>query len=70
MEEQMKDSLKDVTLQHVETIAIDAVEYAFALIEVAAKTSENKIDDMFLPLLNTLKPKVIELCGKIYKDGE
>ncbi len=68
MTEEMKANLKDVALKHAETLAKDTVDFTFDLIAVAVQTSENKIDDMFLPLLNSLKPKVKELCDKIYKE--
>lgn len=67
MNEEMKKALTDVSLKYGEDGAKLAVEFVFELINVAAETSENKIDDIFVPTLNTLKPVALALCDQIYK---
>lgn len=67
MEEQMKDALKDVSLNYSEKAAELAIEFVFDLINKAAEVSENKIDDAFMPTLNTLKPVALALAEQIYK---
>lgn len=67
MEEEMKTALKDVSLNYGEKAAELAVEFVFELINRAAETSENKIDDAFMPTLNTLKPVVLARAEQIYK---
>lgn len=66
MEEQMKDALKDVSLNYGEKAAELAIEFVFDLINKAAEVSENKIDDAFMPTLNTLKPVALALAEQIY----
>ena len=65
MEEQMKDALKDVSLNYSEKAAELAIEFVFDLINKAAEVSENKIDDAFMPTLNTLKPVALALAEQI-----
>ena len=69
MEESMKAALKDVSLNYGEKAAELAVEFVFDLINKAADVSENKIDDAFMPTLNTLKPVALALAEQIYKEG-
>ena len=66
----MKDELKNVALEYGETGAELAVEFVFALLKVAVEQSENKIDDAFLPTLNSLKPFALSLAEQIYKEDE
>ena len=66
----MKTELKNVALEYGEKGAELSIEFAFALIEVAVKKSENKIDDAFLPTLNSLKPFALSLAEQIYKEDE
>ena len=67
MEEEMKEALKDVSLNYGEKAAELAVEFVFELINRAAEVSENKIDDAFMPTLKTLKPVALALAEQIYK---
>lgn len=67
MEEEMKEALKDVSLNYGEKAAELAIDFVFELINRAAETSENKIDDAFMPTLNTLKPVVLARAEQIYK---
>lgn len=66
----MKEELKNVALKYSEQGAELAIEFAFELLNVAVKESENKIDDAFLPTLNSLKPFALALAEKIYKEDE
>lgn len=67
MNEEMKDALKDVSLNYGEKAAELAIDFVFELINKAADISETKIDDAFMPTLNTLKPVALALAGQIYK---
>lgn len=67
MNEQMKETLTDVSLNYGEKAAELAIDFVFELINKAAEVSENKIDDAFMPTLNTLKPVALALAGQIYK---
>lgn len=70
MEQEMKDALKDVSLNYGEKAAELAIDFVFDLINKAAEVSENKIDDAFMPTLNTLKPVALALAEQIYKGDE
>ena len=67
MDNVMKDVLKDVSLNYGEKAAELAIEFVFELINKAAEVSENKLDDAFMPVLNSSKPKALELAEMIYK---
>ena len=67
MDETMKETLKDVSLNYGEKAAELAIEFVFELINKAAEVSENKIDDAFMPTLNTLKPVALVMAEQIYK---
>ncbi len=67
MDNLMKDALKDVSLNYGEKAAELAIEFVFELIKKAAEVSENKLDDAFMPVLNSLKPKALELAEMIYR---
>lgn len=68
MNEEMKEALKDVSLNYGEKAAELAIDFVFELINKAAEISENKIDDAFMPTLNTLKPVALALAEQIYKE--
>lgn len=70
MDEEMKDALKDVSLNYGEKAAELAIDFVFELINKAAEVSENKIDDAFMPTLNSLKPIAVALADQIYKGEE
>ena len=63
----MKKALKEVSLNYGEKSAELAIEFVFELINKAAEVSENKIDDAFMPTLNTLKPVTLAMAEQIYK---
>lgn len=66
----MKEELKQVALKYGEKGAELAIDFVFELINVAAEESENKLDDAFLPTLNSLKPIALGLAEKIHKEDE
>ena len=68
MNEEMKTTLKDVSLDYGEKAAELAIDFVFELINKAAEVSENKIDDAFMPTLNSLKPIALALAEQIHKD--
>ena len=68
MNDEMKEALKDVSLNYGEKAAKLAIDFVFELINKAAEISENKIDDAFMPTLNTLKPVALALADQIYKE--
>lgn len=70
MNEEMKEALKDVSLNYGEKAAELAIDFVFELINKAAEVSENKIDDAFMPTLNSLKPIAVALADQIYKGEE
>ena len=70
MDEEMKNALKNVSLNYGEKAAELAIEFVFELINKAAEVSENKIDDAFMPTLNSLKPIAVALADQIYKGEE
>ena len=67
MEEEMKEALTDVSLNYGEKAAELAIEFVFELNNKAAEVSENKIDDAFMPTLNSLKPIALAMADQIYK---
>ena len=66
----MNEEMKKVALKYGEEVAKQAIEFAFELINVAAEQSENKLDDAFVPALNSLKPLALNLAKQIYKEEE
>ena len=68
MDENTKNKLKKEGLEYAEKITKESVECIFNLIEIIIKDSQNKIDDLFLGILNPLKALVIEYVDNI--DGE
>lgn len=66
--DKMKEELKDVALKYGEKGAELAIDFVFELINVAVIESENKLDDAFLPTLNSLKPIAMALAEQIYKE--
>lgn len=67
MKESMKEALTDVSLNYGEKAAELAIDFVFELINRASEVSENKIDDAFMPTLNSLKPIAQSIADEIYK---
>ena len=65
MENEMREALIECCKKHGEELIEEVVEFAYDLINVAIKTSENKIDDTFLPIINATKPLVLKYVDKI-----
>lgn len=68
MQEQTKQKIKDLGLEGLENLSEVGIETVFAIIEVVITDSENKIDDMFLPVLPLIKTKVLEVVDNIHKE--
>lgn len=65
MKEDTKQKLKQEGLKYAETLTTESVECIFNLINIIIEDSENKIDDMFLSILSTLKSIVLQYVDKI-----
>lgn len=51
MDEKMKQALLECCERNVEVISPAVIAFAKDLVDTAIKTSDNKIDDMFLPII-------------------
>ena len=65
MDEKMKQALLECCEKHGEIVTEKVVDFAYDLIETAINTSENKIDDMFLSIINSTQPIVLEYVDKL-----
>ncbi len=52
MDEKMKEALLECCERNCKVISPDVVAFAKDLVQTAIETSENKIDDMFLGIIN------------------
>ena len=52
MDEKMKQALLECCERNVKVLSPDVVAFAKDLVQTAIETSENKIDDMFLGIIN------------------
>lgn len=72
MDEKMKQALLECCERNVEVISPAVIAFAKDLVDTAITTSENKIDDMFLPIIEmgfkVLDDFVAEQVDKI--DGQ
>lgn len=68
MTPEIKAQLKAEGLDFAEESVKDIVENAFATINVIVKITENKYDDMALPLIELAKKVVMDAVDKI--DGK
>ena len=72
MDEKMKQALLECCERNMEVISPAVIAFAKDLVDTAIKTSENKIDDMFLPIIDmgfkVLDDFVAEQVDKI--DGQ
>jgi hypothetical protein len=62
------EELKKEGLDIAEDVAIKVVHVLFNVLEKAAVQSENKYDDLIIPLIPIIKPMVLKLVDKI--DGK
>ena len=53
MDEKMKQALLECCERNCEVLSPAVVAFMQDLVNTAIETSENKIDDMFLPIINT-----------------
>jgi len=60
--------LKDEGLDLAEDAAEKVVKAGFKIGKLLISESENKVDDLLLPLFDLVEPRVLELVDKI--DGE
>ena len=65
MKDETKQKLQELGLEKLETISKEGVDAVFKVIELVVADTENKIDDMVLPVLPIIKAKVLELIEKI-----
>lgn len=68
IKEMIKSELKKEGLNMLEEDAIKACKILFKLLPKVALKTETKVDDMFIPVIGIMEPKVMELLDKI--DGE
>ena len=62
------DELKEAGVDIAEDAATAVVRAVFKVIPKVALATENKIDDMFVPVLGIIEPQIIKLVDKI--DGK
>ena len=70
MTDEMKNKIKNVSLDYGEQGTKLAINYVFDLIKVVVEETENKVDDTFLPILLSLKPIVESYADKIYVEED
>lgn len=68
LKKEIAELLKGKGLDVAEDAAIKAVKALFEILPMIVAKTENKYDDMLIPVLGVLEPKIIELLDKI--DGE
>lgn len=61
MDEEMKQALLECCERHMDVLSDEVVEFAYDLANTAIETSENKIDDAFLSVINATKP-IVQGC--------
>ena len=57
--------LKEAGLEVTEDVAIDIVKGVFKALPKVFQETENKYDDMVIPVLGLIEPKVLELLDGI-----
>lgn len=68
MNENTKQEVKKEGLQLAEKVVKESIETTFTILDLIIKDSANKIDDLILPALPSLKALAIKYAEKI--DGE
>ena len=68
MNEELKAKLKAEGLELAEESVKDLVENAFTTIRAIVKVTENKYDDMALPLIDLAEKAVLDAAEKINKE--
>ena len=68
IKQMLVDELKKEGLDIAEEAAVAAARAIIRVLPMIALKTENKIDDMFVPVLTIMEPKIMEMLDKI--DGE
>lgn len=66
--DEAKEQIKAELLKTGEVVSKEAVEMVFTLIEIVVKDTENKFDDMILPVVPAIKEYVLKLLDGISKE--
>ena len=66
--EEAKEQIKAELLKTGEVVSKEAIEMVFTLIEIVVKDTENKFDDMILPVVPAIKEYVLKLLDGISKE--
>lgn len=72
MDDKMKQALLECCERHVDVLSDEVVEFMYDLANTAIETSDTKIDDAFLTVINATKPIVQSAVDKLVDkiDGE
>ena len=65
MNEELKPQIEKKLLKLAETVSRESVDVLFEIAEIVAKDTENKIDDMVIPVLPVLKKAVLKYIDTI-----
>ena len=68
MKQMVMEELKKAGLDIAEEAAISAVKAVLAVLPKVVAKTENKYDDLLLPVLSVLEPKLMDLLDQI--DGQ
>ena len=66
--DEAKEQIKAELLKTGEVVSKEAIEMVFTLIEIVVKDTENKFDDMILPVVPAIKEYVLKLLDGISKE--
>ena len=66
--DEAKEQIKAELLKTGEVVSKEAVEMVFTLIEIVVKDTENKFDDMILPVVPAIKEYVLKLLDGISEE--
>lgn len=64
------EELKKAGLNVAEDAAVGIVKALFAVIPKVVLATDNKYDDMVIPVLGVLEPKIMEALDKIDKEDD
>lgn len=72
MDEKMEKALLECCERHVDILSDEVIEFMYDLANTAIETSDTKIDDAFLSVINATKPIVQGAVDKLVDkiDGE
>ena len=66
--DEAKEQIKAELLKTGEVVSKEAIEMVFTLIEIVVKDTENKFDDMILPVVPAIKEYVLKLLDGISEE--